>query len=81
MGAWGSTIVIYYLIRCPAFKSDFETYAIILTMYGLNSSLMSNCLALGRFSGLFTNSFVIISLIKGETVEGRGAGSLSVINF
>jgi hypothetical protein len=79
MGAWGGIIVIYYLIRYPAFKSDFETYAIILTMYGLNSSIMSNSLALGRVSGFLSNSFAIISFMKGETVEGRDAGSLLVI--
>jgi hypothetical protein len=74
-------MAIYVSRSSPAFLSDFETYSIIFSMYGLNSSLISNCLALGRVSGLFTNSFVIISLMKGETVEGRGAGSLSVINF
>jgi hypothetical protein len=42
---------------------------------------MSNSFALGRVSGFLSNSFAIISLMKGETVEGRGAGWLSVINF
>jgi hypothetical protein len=50
-------------------------------MNGIISSLRSNCLASGRFTGFFSNSYEIISLIKGETVEGRGAGSLSMINF
>jgi hypothetical protein len=49
-------------------------------MYGLNSFLMSNSLALGRVSGFLYNSFAIISLMKGETVGGRGAGSLLTIN-
>jgi hypothetical protein len=42
---------------------------------------MSNSLALGRVSGFLSYSFAMISLIKGETVGGRGAGSLLVINF
>jgi hypothetical protein len=50
-------------------------------MYGLNSFLMSNSLALGRVSGFLSNSFAIISLMNGETVEGRDAGSASFINF
>ena len=41
----------------------------------------SNSLASGRVSGFLSNNFAIISLMKGGTVEGRGAGSLSVISF
>jgi hypothetical protein len=65
----------------PAFLSDFETYSIIFSINGLNSSLLSNSFALGRVSGFLSKSFAMISLMRGETVDGRGAGSLSVINF
>jgi hypothetical protein len=81
MDSLGGIILIYCFISSPAFLSDFETYSIILSIIGLNSSLMSNSLALGRVSGFLSNSFLMISLMRGETVEGRGAGSLSVINF
>jgi hypothetical protein len=64
----GGIIGIYYLIRSPAFLSDFETYAIILRIYVLNSSLMSNSLAFGRVSGFLSNSFDMMSLMKGETL-------------
>jgi hypothetical protein len=74
IGALQCIIGIYFLIKTAPFLSVFETYAIILSMYGLNSSLMSNSLALGRVSGFLSNSFPMISLIKGETNDERGAG-------
>jgi hypothetical protein len=50
-------------------------------MNGIISCLSSKFLASGLFSGFLSKSYEIISLIKGETIEGRGAGSLSLINF
>jgi hypothetical protein len=44
-------------------------------------SLLINSYVSGRVSGFLSNSFAIISLMKGETVEGRGSGSYSFINF
>ena len=41
---------------------------------------MSKSEASGRFAGFLSNNFAIISLIKGETVDGTGASSLSMIN-
>jgi hypothetical protein len=35
----------------------------------------------GRLSGFLSNSLLIMSLIKGETVGGSGEGSFSLINF
>jgi hypothetical protein len=42
---------------------------------------MSNYSVLGRVSGFLSNNFFTISLIKGETDDGRGACLLSVISI
>ena len=69
------------IIRLAAVSSDLETYSIILIMYGLNYFLLSNSTLSGRFSGFLFRSCAIINLTKGESFEGRGAGSVSDINF
>ncbi len=53
---------------------------IILRIYDLILLLMSSYPASDRVSGFFSSRFAIIFLIKGDTVEGRGAGSLYLIN-
>jgi hypothetical protein len=54
---------------------------IILRMYGMSYLLMISYSASGRVSGFLSNKFAIICFINGDTDEGRGVGSLSLINF
>jgi hypothetical protein len=53
---------------------------IILSIYDLILLLLSSYSASGRVSGFLSSRFVIIFLIKGDMVEGRGAGSLYLIS-
>jgi hypothetical protein len=50
-------------------------------MYIFISSFSIKACASGRSFGFFSNNDLIISLIYGEIVEGRGAYSLSEIAF
>jgi hypothetical protein len=81
MAAIRGKIGNFFFIRRAEVLSDMQTYAIILIIYGLNSSLISKSEASGLFTGFLSNSFAMISLMKGETLEGRGGSSLSMINF
>jgi hypothetical protein len=46
-----------------------------------NISLPNNVHGSGRIAGSLLNNLLIMSLMKGETVDGNGAGSFSLINF
>jgi hypothetical protein len=56
----GGGLGIYFFINNPALLSELESYATILLMYGLISSLSSNSLASGRVSGFLSKSYAII---------------------